>query len=31
VFEVNGDGKIVDYLGGYEDYLATCVLAGGDN
>ncbi len=28
VFEVKGDGRIVDYLGGYEDYLATCVLAG---
>ena len=28
VLEVKGDGKIVDYLGGYEDYLATCVLAG---
>jgi len=23
VFEVKGDGKIVDYLGGYEDYLAS--------
>jgi len=30
VLEVKGDGKIVDYLGGYEDYLATCVLAGKD-
>ncbi len=28
VLEVKGDGSIVDYLGGYEDYLATCVLAG---
>jgi ATPase subunit of ABC transporter with duplicated ATPase domains len=31
VLEVKGDGKIVDYLGGYEDYLANCVLAGGDS
>ncbi len=23
VFEVKGDGSIVDYLGGYEDYLAS--------
>lgn len=23
VLEVKGDGRIVDYLGGYEDYLAT--------
>ena len=23
VFEIKGDGKIVDYLGGYEDYLAS--------
>ena len=23
VFEVKGDGRIVDYLGGYEDYLAS--------
>ncbi|NJD23786.1 MAG: ABC-F family ATPase [Betaproteobacteria bacterium] len=23
VFEVRGDGRIVDYLGGYEDYLAS--------
>ncbi len=23
IFEVKGDGKIVDYLGGYEDYLAS--------
>ena len=23
VFEVKGDGTIVDYLGGYEDYLAS--------
>ncbi len=23
VFELKGDGKIVDYLGGYEDYLAS--------
>ena len=23
VFEVKGDGKIVDYLGGYENYLAS--------
>jgi energy-coupling factor transporter ATP-binding protein EcfA2 len=23
VFEVKGDGKVVDYLGGYEDYLAS--------
>jgi len=30
VLEVKGDGSIVDYLGGYEDYLATCVLAGSD-
>jgi ATPase subunit of ABC transporter with duplicated ATPase domains len=30
VFEVKSNGVIVDYLGGYEDYLATCVLAGKD-
>jgi len=23
VFEVKGDGRVVDYLGGYEDYLAS--------
>ncbi len=23
VFEVKGDGRIVDYMGGYEDYLAS--------
>ncbi len=23
VFEIKGDGKIVDYLGGYEDYLSS--------
>ena len=23
VFELKGDGKIIDYLGGYEDYLAS--------
>jgi hypothetical protein len=23
VFEVKGDGRIVDYLGGYEDYLSS--------
>ena len=23
VFEVKGDGSIIDYLGGYEDYLAS--------
>jgi ATPase subunit of ABC transporter with duplicated ATPase domains len=23
VFEVRGDGSIIDYLGGYEDYLAS--------
>jgi ATPase subunit of ABC transporter with duplicated ATPase domains len=27
VFEVKGDGKIVDYLGGYEDYLASLGVA----
>ena len=28
VLEVKGDGRIVDYLGGYEDYLDSCLAQG---
>jgi ATPase subunit of ABC transporter with duplicated ATPase domains len=29
IIEIRTDGKIIDYRGSYEEYLAKCVFEGG--